>query len=364
MINGVHLDLNIGGFGTSGTVDIASISVGLTLVPAVSGGVPHVTVTGVSTSVGSVSTNFSGITGAIINIIADLAEGTLKSEVQNLVQNYVTNNFGAAIDGVVSGLNISSLASSFNVPRLYGGGTVPLKFGIAFSSIDTTTARLRFGIGTEFTSTLANAYGTLGVAIPPFAVLADPNPSPNDTAVAVNVALFNQALHALWRANYFTATVLGTAIDSSAPPDLAITLTSRLPPVADILADGSIEFSLGDVDLALTGDSLPPGLVITIGGRAHTSVTLNGTTLGFGAISLDDTEVSLDALGLSSMTEQLLQQIIANALPQLVSGALSNSLPSFPIPSFPIPASLVQFGLPANSTLSIMSPALQTLNPS
>jgi hypothetical protein len=136
-----------------------------------------------------------------------------------------------------------------------------------------------------------------------------------------------------------------------------------LPPVADILPSGNIELSLGDVDLALTGGGLPAGLVITIGGRAETSVTLNGTTLGFGAISLDDTEVSLDALGLSSSTQQTLQQIIANALPQLVSGALSNSLPSFPIPSFPIPGSLVQFGLPANSTLSIMSPTLQSLNP-
>jgi hypothetical protein len=364
VINGVHLDLNLGGFGTSGDVNVSEITVGLELVPAVSGGVPHVTVQNVSTSVGSISTDFSGITGDFINdIVVPLAQGTLKSEVQNVVQNFVTTNFGEAIDGVVSGLNISSLASSFNVPKLYGGGTVPLNFGIGFSSLDTTTSRLRFGIGTMFTSTLANAYATLGVAVSPGTVLGDPSPSPGDTAVGVNVTLFNQALHALWRANYFTATVMATSISSSAPPDLAITLSSRLPPVADILPSGNIELSLGDVDLALTGGGLPAGLVITIGGRAETSVTLNGTTLGFGAISLDDTEVSLDALGLSSSTQQTLQQIIANALPQLVSGALSNSLPSFPIPSFPIPGSLVQFGLPANSTLSIMSPTLQSLNP-
>jgi Glucodextranase, domain B len=362
-INGVHLDLNIGGFGTSGTVDVSSITVGLELVPAVSGGVPHVTVANVSTSVGNVSTNFSGITGAIINIIADLAEGTLKSEVQSLVQNFVTNNFGTAIDGIVSGLDISSLASSFNVPKLYGGGSVALNFGLAFSSISTTTSRLEFGIGTELTGPVANAYSTLGVAVPTGTVLGDPSTSPGDMAVTLNVAMINQALHALWRANWLTATIPATTINSGAPADLEIQLDARLPPVADILADGTVEISLGDIDLALTGDSLPAGLVITIGGRAHTSVAINGTNLSFGTITLDDLEVSLDALGLSAASEQQLQTLIASALPQLLGGSLQNALPSFPIPSFPIPASLSAYGLPGGSTLSINGPVLQASSP-
>ncbi|HEX4454709.1 MAG TPA: hypothetical protein VH143_27805 [Kofleriaceae bacterium] len=363
VINGVHLDLNIGGFGTSGNVNISSITVSLELALAVSGGVPHATVTNVSTSVGSVSTSFSGLTGAIINIIADLAENTLKGEVQNLVQNFVTNNFGSAIDGIISGLDISSLAASFSVPKLYGGGSVALAFGLAFSSIDTSTARLRFGIGTKLTGPIANAYSTLGVAIPSGTVLGDPNPAPGDMAVTLNIAMINQALHALWRANWLTATIPATTINSGAPADLDIQLDARLPPVADIMADGTVEISLGDIDLALTGDSLPPGLVITIGGRAHTTAAISGTNLSFGAISLDDLEVSLDALGLSAASEQQLQTLIQQALPQLLGGALQNALPSFPIPSFPIPASLSAYGLPGGSTLSIVGPTLQASSP-
>ncbi|HEY1813671.1 MAG TPA: hypothetical protein VGG74_15075 [Kofleriaceae bacterium] len=369
-INGVHLNLTLGGFGVSGNVNIASISIGLTLVPSVSGGAPTVTVTNVSAGVGSITTNFQcggffcSLWADFINdIVVPLAEGTLKSEVQNLVQNFITNSFGTAIGGLLSGLNISSLASTFNVPRLYGGGTVPLNFGVAFSSIDTNTARLRFGIGTKLTSTLANAYGTLGVAIPPGALLGDPNPAPGDMAVGVNAVMLNQALHALWRANYVTATIMATTINASAPADLALQLSARLPPVADVKADGSVEIALGDIDLALTGSEVPPGLVITIGGLAHTTVNVSGTTLQFGAVSLDKLEVSLDDLGLSSSSQTELQQLIASALPQLLQGSLSNALPSFPIPSFPIPASLSTYGIPAGSTLSILSPSLQTATP-
>jgi hypothetical protein len=363
VINGVHLDLNIGGFGTSGTVDISSITVGLELVPAVSGGVPHISIANVSTSVGSISTNFSGLTGAIINIIAGLAESTLRGEVQNLVQNYVTNNFGSAIDGIVSGLNLNSISGSFSVPRLFGGGTVPLNIGIAFSTLDTNTSRLRFGIGTSVTSTIANAFSTLGVAVPPGGILGDPAATPGNTAVGVNVALINQALHALWRANWLAASVAGTAIDASAPPDLQITMDARLPPVANLLPDGSVQLSLGDIDLAASGGTLPPGLVITAGARAHTSVVLAGNTLSFGAIALDDVEVSLDALNLSASDKSLLMQVIQNALPQLVSSSLQNALPSFPIPSFPIPASLGAFGIPIPSTFSVLSPSLQIAPP-
>jgi hypothetical protein len=157
--------------------------------------------------------------------------------------------------------------------------------------------------------------------------------------------------------------VAGTAIDASAPPDLQITMDARLPPVANLLPDGSVQLSLGDIDLAASGGTLPPGLVITAGARAHTSVVLAGNTLSFGAIALDDVEVSLDALNLSASDKSLLMQVIQNALPQLVSSSLQNALPSFPIPSFPIPASLAAFGIPTPSTFSVLSPSLQIAPP-
>jgi len=357
------IDLTLNGFGTSGTLTLSNLTISLELIPVVSGGAPHVSLANVSASVGSVGTNFSGISGAILDFVAGLLQGTIKNEVQNLLQNYITNNFGAAIDGVVSGLNLNSIAGTFNVPRLFGGGSVGVNLGIVFSSIDTNTTRLRFGIGTNVSGPIANAFGTLGVAVPPGAVLGDPNPAPGNTAVNVNIALINQVLHSLWRANWLTATIAGTTLDSSAPPDLQITMNARLPPVANLQPDGSVQLSLGAIDLAATGGTLPPGLVITVGGRAHTSVVLSGNTLSFGAVTLDDVEVSLDALGLSASDKSLLQQVIQNALPQLVSSSLGNALPSFPIPSFPIPASLNAFGIPLNSTLSVLSPSLQVSAP-
>ena len=164
-------------------------------------------------------------------------------------------------------------------------------------------------------------------------------------------------------ATYLTADIFATSINPNAPPDLQVTLTTRLPPVASLTPDGNITLALGDVDLAMTGAGLPAGLVVTVGARAHTSVALNANSLAFGDISLDETHVSLDALGLDAASQQTIQDLITNALPQLVSGSLANALPSLPIPSFPLPASLAAYGLPSGSALSVMSPALQIAAP-
>lgn len=368
-INGANMVLNVYGdvsgigYNTTGNVSISYITINLTLDTGVSGGVPHITVApgSVSASVGSISTDFSGLDGWIINnIVVPLAQGDLKDDVVNMVENYISNNFDTALDGIVSGLDISSLGTSFNVPMLYGGGTVPLSFGIGFSSLDTTTARLRFGIATKMTSTIANAYATLGVAVPPGTVLGDPNPSPSDTAVAIHVALLNQALHALWRANYFTVSIDASSINSNAPPGMVVALNTRLPPVA-YFNGTKVQLSLGDADLTLTGGGLPPNLVITIGARLSAPVTLSGNSLSFGALSLDETHISLAQLGLTGDQETQLQTLIQSLLPEIVSSTLGGALPSLPIPSFPIPTSLGAYGL--SGTLSVMSPALQVAPP-
>ena len=53
------------------------------------------------------------------------------------------------LDGLLSGLDISTLGSTFNVPGL-DGGTIPINFGVGFSSVDTSPARMLISIGSRF----------------------------------------------------------------------------------------------------------------------------------------------------------------------------------------------------------------------
>ena len=67
-------------YDTTGWVTFSSIGVDATFDTTLSGGRPRVTVRAgsVSTSVGSISTSFGGLDGAIINIVASLANGALR----------------------------------------------------------------------------------------------------------------------------------------------------------------------------------------------------------------------------------------------------------------------------------------------
>jgi hypothetical protein len=346
-------------YDTSGPVNFDFITVTATFNVGLISGVPHMSVRpgSVSVQVGSISTNFNGVDGWIIdNIIVPLAQGTLKSSVSGLVQGYITNNFNAVLDGVIGGLDISSLGTSFAVPRL-DSGTVTLGFAPSFTSLDTSSQRMLFGIGTNMTAAAANLYTTLGAAVPAGPVLTDPAPSGQAAVVAAHIAILNQALHALWKANYFHATL--DASQFGGTPGATIDLDARLPPVAEFNS-GTVSLALGDLDLTINADTTIP---LTVGVRAHTDVTLVGNTLSFTGIVIDELHVSSDVVDISAMQQASLQMLINMLVQQVIDTSLNNALPSLPIPSFTLPASLAAYGLPVGSQLGITNPTLAITPP-
>jgi hypothetical protein len=235
-----------------------------------------------------------------------------------------------------------------------------MSFGLAFSSLFTSSTRILFGIGTRFSTTAANAFPTLGVPLPPTPnVLADPSIlSPSNAAVAAHIGVLNGALHALWRANYFAATVSATTIPGL-PAGVSFVLNTRLPPVA--LIAGSIpQLQLGALDLTVSHPSLPPNLSITLGADAHATVTLVGNDLVFGGVVIDALHVSTDAINLTPSQQTDLETVLLTLLQDLVNQSLNDVLPAIPIPSFTLPQSLSTYGLPSGAKLGIVSPSLTT----
>ncbi|MCC6875284.1 MAG: hypothetical protein IT378_13340, partial [Sandaracinaceae bacterium] len=178
-LNNTRVQLRVRGsvsgipYDTTGWVTFSNITVNATFDIGLSGGRPRITVRAgsVSTSVGSISTSFSGLDGAIIDIVASIANGTLRNMVRDLVTNWVRDNFNSILDGVVGNLDIATLGTSFNVPRLDGSGNITLSFTPSFSSLSTTSTRALFGVGTRLTAPAAHARPTLGTPIPSGTVL-------------------------------------------------------------------------------------------------------------------------------------------------------------------------------------------------
>lgn len=365
-LNDIRLRLRVRGraagisYDTTGWVNISSVRVQLILDAGLSGGRPSLTTRSgsVVVTVGNITTNFSGIDGAIINIIVSLAQGTVRNLVANALRNYVVNNFDALLDDVLSNLDISTLGTTFNVPRITGGTPIPVSFGVGFASLDTTTSRMLIGISTRFSAPIANNYFTLGVPLPPGSVLVDPS-SVTRTGVAAHIGIFNQVLHALWRAGEFEATLTGADIDPDLPAEATASVVTRLPPVAQVIGS-EVEIHLGGIEVAVDHPDLPNNLQVSLGATLRTTVTLNGNDLRFGGITIGEIHISSDALSLGPADQQQLEDMLRPLLQQLADTALNDALPAIPLPTFTIPDSLGPYGLPAGEELGITSPTLTT----
>jgi Glucodextranase, domain B len=366
----VHGDVGPIPYDTTGWVTFSYLDVTMTLDTQLSGGRLHASIRPgtVVTNVGTVSTAFSGVDGWIINnVLVPLAQGTIKDEVKTLVTNYIANNFNSVLDGVLSGLDISTLGTSFNVPRLDVGWPIPLSFGVGLSSLSATPSRMLIGLSSKFSAPAAQALPSLGVAIPTGTVVDDMTVgAPSSTGVAVHVGVFNQALHALWRGGMFSATLNGSQLGNGLPAAASVHLNALLPPVA-ALSGSVVELSLGAMQLQITypglfggtdgqGNPLPP-LDVELGARATSTPTLVGNDLKFGALTITELHFSTGDVSLDASTNQIVTSLLRTLLQRVIDQSLNDALPALPIPSFQLPASLLIYGVGPGS-LALVNPSL------
>jgi hypothetical protein len=346
-------------YDTTGNVNIDFIEVDVIYDVGVDGaGRPNVTIRANSTAVrvGTISTSFSGLDGFIVNLIVGLANGVVRDIVANTIRNFIVNNFNSVLDGLVSGLDITTLAASFNVPRFAGGGNVPVSFGMGYSSVSASPTRLLFGIGTRFSAPAAHARPPMRAPLPPFDTFVDPNAAGQPMAVANHVGVYQQALQALWR---------GGGLDGSSPGPSAGSTIAHTLPLPPVIAIGS--GSTVTLDLALDAIVIVPGALNSVharaGARASATVTLSGDALRFTNVALDETRVAAPDVALDATAKQALVDALSPLLLAMATQTLNQVLPALPIPAFQIPSALAVYGLPAGGALGITSPTLNVVAP-
>ncbi|HEV7556761.1 MAG TPA: hypothetical protein VGO00_14950 [Kofleriaceae bacterium] len=345
--------------GSNITVTASSITASVDFSLQLQGGVLRAGVAGSpSVSVGSVSLDGSGFCGFVVNLLQSFFTGTVKNAVQNALANFINSSVGPLLDQLVSSIDVTTLGTSFAVPRLDGTGTVMLGFGLVFSSLDITTVRALLGIGTRFTpGTTAQDRPSLGIVRRTSTPALDPiGTSPaKPVGISAYEGVLNQVLHGLWRGGYFQAT-LNIAGGSAV-------IDGRLPPVAAIGPNNTAQLMLGGISATLT----IPGIIdnpiqILFGGRANATVSLVGNTLVFGNLALDQLFVSFQ-VSLSQTQRNAMESFLSSALQNVLANAINHGLPAFPIPAFTLPASVGTYGLPAGARLGIVNPGLSTSGP-
>ena len=354
----VRVDGHVSGipYDTTGWVTFSSVRVQTTSDIRLAGGRPRATIRpgSTTTTVGTISTSFSGLDGAVVNVVTTLFNGTVRAMIANLVTDYVTSSMNDVLDDALSGLDPDVFAGPFDVPRLDGGAPITVDAGVSFSSTTTSTSRTLWGFGTRGSAPAAHARPTLGAPVQAGSRLLDVSGTSAGGA-ALHEAVLEQLLHALWSGGYFDAALDETTL-AALPSGAGLTVTTVLPPVAEIAA-GRIRLSLGGVHVDAVGLTADP-VRLTVGARVSVAVSLAGDLLVFDDFAIDELHVSADGVDVSTEDMEIIDDALAPLLEHVIGSALADSLPALPIPSLPLPASLTAFGLPAGAELTVVSPSL------
>jgi hypothetical protein len=325
----------------------ASVDVGLRL----QGGVMRASVEGDPTaSINGVSLDGSGFCGFLIGLLEGTFANMVRDALQGELGSMIRNEVGPMLDELVSGLDISTLGTSFLVPTLDGTSEIELGFGISMSSLNITGTRLLLGIGTRFTpAQTAHDRDTLGVALRQGAILRDPPGTNNSRPVGLSFyeGALNQILHGLWKGGFFQGDLdMGGGTAS---------IDARLPAIAYI--DGSqARLMLGGI--RATVNIAPVGEIgLTFGGIGTASVSLEGENLAFGSVTLDQLHVTFDT-SISAQHQAALEDFLQEVLQSVLADAINDGLPAIPIPTFALPDDLSEFGLPGGAELGITNPQL------
>lgn len=309
---------------------------------------------------GNVSTSLSGIDGAIINLAVSLFQSTIRSLLRDELKKFVENDFNALLDDLVEGLDVSSLGSTFNIPRLDNGQDISLGFNVDFSNIEASTQRALFGLGVGFTGPVSKGITSLGAPSPVGATKLDPSVS-KAVGVSIHVSVINQVLHALWRAGFFDAVIDGSTLGDGVPMGTQVSLETDLPPMIILQGGNKAKLHLGAIRMGV----LYPGLfedplMVDIGATATTSFVLQNDELSFGNIQLDEFYFSTVDVSLDETTRDVLEGFLKSLIQNIVDSSLNDALPALPIPTFSMPASLSSYGLPVGAELGVYQPSLDS----
>lgn len=357
-LNGVTGNVKVQGCcSTTGSISVSSLSADVSLAVSLSGGVPSVTVTSSSVTASSLGTSFGGVCGAIVDALVSILNGTVTSALESGLNDAVQQQIAPLLNSALGSLDISSLGSSFALPRL-DGGTLQLGFNVALNSLDVTSTRMLFGIGTSFSTMETIATPTLGVPVRQTSGLLDPTgtSASQPVAVAIDEGVLNQVLHTLWRGGYFQATISGSTLGL---PGGQATIDAHLPPVAEV-SGNQVTLMLGAVHAGVTIPGIfDTPLQVTFGAITTASVQLQNGDLVFSLPTSMPPQlfVSVDQ-SINQTTRAQLEAFLGKVINNVLSSAVNDGLPAIPIPSFTLPSSLSTYGLPAGASLGITNPTL------
>ncbi|MGC6419146.1 MAG: hypothetical protein ACON3Z_18615 [Bradymonadia bacterium] len=359
-LNNVRVNVAVSGtLSSSGYVEARSIQVGGRFRLTVNAqGVPELTGENQTITVGALESDFGGFAGFLIDLIFPLVEGTIRNELVNTLGSFIGSELDTILSGALGGLDLSAFSLGFDVESP-SGEPIQLQMPTSLSTMNATEQRLRVGLSTRVNGPIRNALPSAGV--PVFGPLAAPERmEPGNLSALINLGLVNQLLHGLWRANFFGIEDAGALLgDDSA--GLGFSFQLLVPPAVEAIpGEDAIRLHFGPAEGALSYPELfeePIGLIMAATLTLDIGLTPAGE-LQFGAdgLNFESLRLLVEGVQMEAADQEALEQDLGRVVQSLAAGALGQALPSLPVPAINLPDDLIEYGVPAGTSLGIANP--------
>jgi hypothetical protein len=296
-------------------------------------------------------------------ILADRVDAVIEAN-RDLISERLLRAARAHLEQALDGL-LSTIFSGFTVPDLadqlvvqgFGPVQSQLEFRSSLYSFQVDAGAVRMAFATRVLGPSRHGGAVEGI---PVVGLRMPGHDGIDapSSAAIDSTLFNQVLHALWRAGHFhfenANGVLGLGEDTTS------SLRLLAPPTLE-LRDG-IEGSVVHIGPLVGHLERPEEEGRPIGMRAWARLRVfpalhdDGQVLQFEVSELEDFWFEMDPV--DPLTRVALRVAMTRLVPGLVTRAINEAVRGLPIPEFRLPAELQPFGFRQGLNLRLVAPQM------
>ena len=304
-----------------------------------------------SVNVPTPSITLDGLPSEINALVNGAVASTLPPLLGSSLQTLVVSQMGTVLDGIFSSFDVRALSSTFSIGA-NGANTRSINLLNTIDAVEITSQRLRLVLASLASGPTERTTPSLGI---PLASLSDTEPAQTSpVAVTLNIGLFNQIFHAMWRTGALDTNTPTTLLGS--PGELRIRF--ELPPVAHRSSTGDLVVDLGGVELITT--TLDPPVTVRFGVRLRSRPTVEGTAIRFGAFEIVELYSAPIGVPINSTWNDNAQRQLLPFVQTFTGDALGRSLPTIPAPSFVVPNEFTMFGLPRGTELGLRNPSFTT----
>jgi hypothetical protein len=360
-INRLDLDVDLQGtISTDGTISADYILADLTFGVSLENGRPRVRrIATNAVEVGSLDSDFDGISGALLDLVFWAFESVIRDQVTDTLRGFLEGQVDALLGDVLAGLDVSAFGTEIEIPSLGGGDPIRLGVDVGLSTMDANPDRLLLGMGTTVRGPINE--GAPSAGIPEVTGPRRIGLRPQGTVGgAVSITLMNQILHRLWRAGLFRLDDAGGLIGEGGGAQFA--LRFQAPPAVEG-AEGGVRLYLGPgVGTIALPELFDEPLQVRMAVQAHVAVGLvGGGSIRFGdgnggGIEIERLHLAFDGASVSQEARATLEARLVRVIQALIDGALNGALPELPIPDFELPESLAPYGIAPGTRLGLRDP--------